>query len=114
MKNYIDAFLNTKTNVRVLLIKKDNQFIDTIKISHFYAKNFEVKTNSININKYEELLSIDFDEFIQQAKPITKSTKTILICTNGLHDKCCARYGYALYVLLKDKMEFDVWQCTHI
>ncbi len=42
----------------------------------------------------------------------------ILCCTHGKHDRCCAKWGFAVYKTLAAEARktggFDVWECTHL
>ena len=53
------------------------------------------------------------------ATKIESSTRDILICTHGSHDRCCARYGKPLYyqaLATVSDLALDnirIWQCSH-
>ncbi|MFQ6548024.1 sucrase ferredoxin [Aestuariibius sp. 2305UL40-4] len=42
----------------------------------------------------------------------------VLCCTHGKHDRCCAKWGFAVYKALAaeaaKRQDFDVWECTHL
>lgn len=44
----------------------------------------------------------------------TVNTPLVLVCTNGKHDACCARYGTAAYLALRAALGDGVWQTTHM
>ncbi|MDX8350424.1 sucrase ferredoxin [Cognatiyoonia sp. IB215446] len=57
----------------------------------------------------------DLTSFASQ--PTTR--KTILVCTHGKHDACCAKWGFAAYKAIAEKAAdhegvFDVWEATHL
>jgi hypothetical protein len=37
-----------------------------------------------------------------------------LVCTHGRRDKCCAKFGYALYKHLRQRAGASVWQSSHV
>lgn len=52
--------------------------------------------------------------------PIESTTKEILICTHGSHDRCCARFGNPIYrqaLQIVNELSLDhirIWQASHI
>lgn len=51
---------------------------------------------------------------------IKSSTRDIFVCTHGIRDKCCARYGNPFYRKAKSIVKnlslshVRIWQCSHI
>ncbi|MEM7491704.1 MAG: sucrase ferredoxin, partial [Pseudomonadota bacterium] len=41
---------------------------------------------------------------------------TVLVCTHGVHDRCCAKFGFAAYKAMAAAAgdRFDVWESTHL
>jgi len=37
-----------------------------------------------------------------------------LVCTNGKHDPCCAKYGLPVARALRDLVGARVWECSHV
>jgi hypothetical protein len=37
-----------------------------------------------------------------------------LVCTNGKHDACCARYGLPVARALGEELGDQVWECSHV
>ena len=67
--------------------------------------------------EYEELLNIDLNTIVANAKqyaPYLTTDPLFLVCTNGKRDRCCAKFGTALYQTLSAKMGTAVWQTTHL
>jgi hypothetical protein len=62
------------------------------------------------VEGYEDLLGLDLTG---PGEPLTHAL--LLVCTHGKHDRCCARYGRALYHALADQADEDwVWQSSHV
>lgn len=67
--------------------------------------------------EYEELLNLDMPALVANAtqyKPYLTSAPLFLVCTNGKRDRCCAKFGTALYQAFTDVVETAVWQTTHL
>jgi hypothetical protein len=60
---------------------------------------------------HEELGSLDF-EGVLTGKPMARSL--FLVCTHGVHDRCCAKFGNALYQQMDRSAGEDAWQVSHI
>jgi hypothetical protein len=63
------------------------------------------------------LLDVDFAG-LRQGKPpgfgAPRSTPLYLICTNGRHDPCCARFGRPIVRALAGRFGDSVWECSHV
>jgi len=67
--------------------------------------------------EYEELLNIDLSAIVENAAqyvPYLTTDLLFLVCTNGKRDRCCAKFGTALYQAFSDEMGTAVWQTTHL
>lgn len=62
---------------------------------------------------------------LQEGKPFTRWEvappigPVLLCCTHGKKDKCCAKFGYATYQALAERVDagrlpFEVWESTHL
>ncbi|ROU02797.1 sucrase ferredoxin [Histidinibacterium lentulum] len=50
-------------------------------------------------------------------RPRPASRPLVLCCTHGKHDRCCAKWGFAVYQALAKSPEagdFDIWEVTHL
>lgn len=114
VKNYLNDYLKTKADCRILLIKKGKT--DTSKkISIFTITNdvFAPFINQKIIENYSDILDIDFDSmFAEKFSPIEK--EMVIVCTNGTKDKCCSKFGLPIFNELSKYDTIDVWQCSHI
>jgi hypothetical protein len=36
------------------------------------------------------------------------------VCTHGVHDRCCARFGLPVWCALRDHAAARAWQCSHV
>ncbi|RVT84341.1 sucrase ferredoxin [Rhodobacteraceae bacterium CCMM004] len=56
---------------------------------------------------------------LDRFRPVPVAAPLVLCCTHGKHDRCCAKWGFALYKAVAAEAEargqdFDVWECTHL
>lgn len=51
-------------------------------------------------------------------KPMPMPARTILVCTHGTHDRCCAKFGFAAYRAIAAEAArrggFDLWEASHL
>ncbi len=67
--------------------------------------------------EYEQLLTIDLAALVKgaaQYAPYLTTEPLFLVCTNGKRDRCCAKFGMALYKAFSTVVETAVWQTTHL
>lgn len=67
--------------------------------------------------EYEELLTIDLAALVKGSPRYTPYLTTeplVLVCTNGKRDRCCAKFGMALYKAFAGVVGTAVWQTTHL
>ncbi len=72
---------------------------------------------AFRLDAYDDLLALDipaicaqdpaYDDH-RQAEPL------FLVCTHGRHDRCCARYGVAVYERMAADVGAAVWQSSHV
>lgn len=46
------------------------------------------------------------------AQPVAQPL--LLVCTNGKRDRCCAKFGVAVYEVAARRAELEAWQTTHL
>jgi hypothetical protein len=74
-----------------------------------------------HLNAIEELLDLDLPALVADLaagrpgpQAYQRTEPLYLVCTNGLRDRCCARFGPQLYQALKEQAASAVWQSSHI
>lgn len=66
----------------------------------------------LELDAIDELVDADLHPG-NQSEPVT--VPTLLVCTHGRRDACCARLGPPLYDALRRFVEPDaLWQCSHL
>lgn len=117
INQYLIELLNYIPNSRILFIKKHNQQPNPIHLFIVTCQNQSSYVTSFHINSYNELISLDLINKI--SKPDRQNynnrpEKLFLVCTDGKHDRCCAKYGYTIYNKLNYLVGEQAWQCTHV
>jgi hypothetical protein len=67
--------------------------------------------------EYEELINLDLKAIVENVAHYTPYLTTdplFLVCTNGKRDRCCAKFGTALYRAFSNVVGTAVWQTTHL
>jgi hypothetical protein len=69
------------------------------------------------LDRPEELLDLDLDALAAGVLPgwgEPQNSNSLLICTNGKRDRCCAIAGRSLALQLHVQRPDHVWECTHL
>ncbi len=70
-----------------------------------------------HLERYEDLLEMDLASLAAgetHDPDHLRLDPLYLVCTNGRRDRCCARFGPAVYQALADDAGQAVWQSSHI
>jgi hypothetical protein len=87
-----------------------NVFIAVTRESSPYILRFKLK-------EYKQLLDMDIRGLLQAPDPAAATDERsplYLVCTDGVHDKCCAKYGIAAYKFMRERFGDSVWQSSHV
>jgi hypothetical protein len=117
VKEHLRALLARIPRSRLLLIKQGSVRRPQLKL--FVARTRERKPfiAELDFARYEELLDLDIEAAAAGRTPTGASTYTAplyLVCTHGRRDKCCAKFGYALYKHMRQRGVTSVWQSSHV
>jgi hypothetical protein len=76
------------------------------------------------LESYEQLMEVNLAAFASRegsvplelagARGLVSRAPLFLVCTHGRRDKCCAKFGYALYKSLRERVGASVWQSSHV
>jgi hypothetical protein len=87
-----------------------NFFIAVARESSQYIQHFKLK-------EYKQLLDLDIGGLVQtpdHAAGAYERSPLYLVCTDGAHDKCCAKYGLRTYEFMQERFGDNVWASSHI
>ena len=117
VKTHLQRLLRTVPRARLLFIKQARQRADHINV--FVARSRETGSSLVRfrLTSYEELLDFDGAR-LASAESAQGGTVVVeplyLICTHGRRDKCCAKFGWPLYKILRQHAGGAVWQSSHV
>ena len=117
VKATLNSVLESVSGGKFLLIRQGyspsefiNFFVAVTRESAPYIRHFRLKA-------YEDLMELDLAGLVRQsdqAEPPVTSPPLYLVCTDGNHDKCCAKYGLRTYQSLKSRLGDCVWESSHV
>jgi hypothetical protein len=97
---------------RLLLVKRAGRRRDeALQVVHGRTTEAGSRFHRIEVETHADLLGLDL------ARPIGEPVEhpLLLVCTHGIRDRCCARYGQALLRELLRQADPDwIWQATHV
>lgn len=67
------------------------------------------------ISGADDLLALDLKAIIagtSEHQPVEETV--VAVCTNGTHDRCCAKFGLPVYQAFAKEDGIEAWQVTHI
>lgn len=70
-----------------------------------------------SLDEPEDVLRINLVDLLLTPSAFAQhrvTTPIYLVCTHGRHDRCCARWGYPLYLDAEKRLGERAWQCSHI
>jgi hypothetical protein len=102
---------------RLLLIRQRER--RTSGLAFYIARSRE--QNSVlyefKLDRYEDLLDLDVPGLLLETADHSghiSSRPLFLVCTHGIHDKCCAKYGRPVYTAIAQREDSVVWQSSHV
>ncbi len=122
VKARLKTYAKTNPTCKVLLIKTHHSKRQATP-RFFIAQTKEDRTDifAFSLQDYSQLLELDIDAVLagDDAFQTNRWQQPLyLVCSNGRRDRCCARYGIAVFNALWEATEDAsaplVWQCSHI
>jgi len=105
-------------NSRLLFIKTDRARREA-RMNFFVVRCREREPFAarLRVENYEELTRLDLDAIAHgedMQGGVAAGEPLFLVCTHGRRDKCCAKFGFAVYNSLRDHAGDAVWQSSHV
>ncbi len=115
-KRYLLHLLQTLPSSRVLLIKREKRAADSLSFFVAVAREREPVVYAFTLSSYDELPDIDVAALAarQDPHPSNGERALFLVCTDGKHDHCCAKYGLPIYQAMRARTGDAVWQASHV
>jgi hypothetical protein len=118
VKRHLNKFCKAVPRARVLFIKQERLRHDALSCFVVRSRERAPSIVKFTFSSYEELLEIDLCAVVAGdtlAGGVRTDEPLYLVCTHGKRDKCCAKFGYALYKSLREGEERErVWQSSHV
>lgn len=119
VKRHLNQVCKLIPRTRLLFIKQER--LQRAGPLNFFVVRCRENAPSIvrfDISDYEELLQLDVAALAAGASlagGVEVDEPLFLVCTHGKRDKCCAKFGYALYKSLREAKGGErVWQSSHV
>ncbi|MDX1662759.1 MAG: sucrase ferredoxin [Candidatus Promineifilaceae bacterium] len=118
VKAHLMAFQESSGNVRILFISRGGRY-EPAPIHFFVAVSAAQppRLYAFELDAYESLLSLDLAAIALgdgAYDSYRSSDRLFFVCSNGLRDACCAKFGLPVHAAMADVAGDSVWQCTHI
>ena len=117
LKRRLSRLVASIPRARLLFIKQEKAPRDSFQLFIVRARERDPFILKFELETYEQLLSLDIRAAAaNEAAASGRRTREplFLVCTHGRRDKCCAKFGYALYKNLREKIGASVWQSSHV
>lgn len=114
IKHWIKTQQESVEDLRPIWIKRTTSGASkTLYVAATEAE--EPQLYEINFERYEELLSLDVADILRSVSDLQPvDEKVVVVCTNGKHDLCCAKFGLPIFHALEAESGLTVWQSTHL
>jgi hypothetical protein len=117
VKAYLGELAKGPLRAKTLLIKQDRHPIDRITMFAVLVSELEPVSYEFKLDSYEDILNLDLTGFLRGQIPagaMKLKHPLFLVCTHGRHDKCCAKFGYPTYKLMRTYYREGTWQVSHV
>ena len=116
VKEHLGGLLSSFEESRVQLIGGPGPSKGNFAFYYAHSSEFSPKLYKFEIEKYEDLLSIDLPELVEtgEVEKFSCPERLVLVCTHGAHDGCCAVVGSGVYKELLKKEGVSAWRTSHV
>lgn len=117
VKAHLTNVLKAVPRSRLLFIKQERESRGHLTLFLVRSTENEASIARVKLIDYEELLGVNLAGILRGEESSGAERwepPLFLVCTHGKRDKCCAKFGYALYKSLRADAGDDVWQSSHV
>ncbi len=118
VKAQLSEWLDAIPNARMQLIKQERDHrTNGIAFYVAVARELDPVLYEFHLSDYEDLLALGAPAIVAGAPEYAafiRREPLFLTCTNGRRDRCCAKFGVALYPAMAAHAGDAVWQSTHL
>jgi hypothetical protein len=98
---------------RRLLIRQRHRHLDEVQFFVAHSREHSPELRRFTWPSQEGLLLTDASMLVDGGEA-SWTQPLFLVCTQGRHDKCCAKFGLCTYRRLREVASDDTWECTHV
>ena len=116
-KRVLAAAVDGSPETRLLFIRNDLRGKAGLAFYVAYARERQRALYRYDLDDYRDLRSIDVTGLASGAAVDTShavDAPLYLVCVDGKHDKCCAKFGLPVYRELVRAAGLVVWQSSHV
>lgn len=117
IKAGVEALLEGVPGSRLLFIKRGAYCADKVSAFAVHCREREPFAVRFELPDYRDLPDLDLAAVAAGRVPAggeIHNAPLFLVCTHGKRDKCCARYGNALFKSLSESYGETIWQSSHV
>ena len=117
VKDHLAELARTSRRIRVQLIKQGSRTKFPRQVFVGFTRQHGSYLLSSQIASYEDLLQLKAEDLLERRVALENrrvETPLFLVCTHGVHDKCCAKFGFATYKVMREIASGNVWQTSHV
>ncbi|HEX8131524.1 MAG TPA: sucrase ferredoxin [Pyrinomonadaceae bacterium] len=124
VKRHLNKFCQTVPRARLLFIKQERVRPEPPACFVVRCRESAPSIEQFELSAYDELMKFDLAALAAGGSPdggVRLDAPLYLVCTHGKRDKCCAKFGYALYKSLREGAAVgqrggggSIWQSSHV
>jgi hypothetical protein len=118
VKERLSSALEQINGGRFLLIRRRYSQSDCFNFFIVAAREDSPQVRHFKLKEYQELLDLDIWGLVRSSNQTADdgyaASPLYLVCTDGAHDKCCAKYGIRTYEFMRGKFGGSVWASSHV
>jgi hypothetical protein len=118
VKERLSSTLERINGGRFLLVRQRYSQTDCINFFIVATREDSPQVRHFRLKEYKELLDLDIWGLVQTSNQPAgdgyQASPLYLVCTDGAHDKCCAKYGIRTYEFIREKFGESVWASSHV
>lgn len=117
VKSRLSEWLSLQPRSRLLFIRQRRHQLPGLQFYVALSREQRSVLYEFRLNSYDELLQLDIASVLREDAEFRahiSSTPIFLVCTHGLHDKCCAKFGRPVYSAMSQRDDIVVWQSSHV
>jgi hypothetical protein len=97
--------------MRLGLIRQDGRVSSPLRGFLAIIRERQSRLFAFSIHTHEDLETLDFERTLEGPPD---DRRLFLVCTHGLHDRCCAKFGNSLFESMRQVAGNDAWQVSHV